>query len=99
MKEILSDLIESIAASYPVVDLLQSPMLLAYSFAFGIVISSTAKTLKDTYGNDVVNEKDDFSLIDGPRAGCSKNSILSNCKLPLMKIQPALLENCAKPLT
>ncbi|VUZ51824.1 unnamed protein product, partial [Hymenolepis diminuta] len=65
---------------------------------------STAKTLKDTFGNDVVNEKtcrrwfsvggfkkDDFSLKDESKAGRSKNSILSNCKLPLMKIQPALL--------
>ncbi|VUZ57756.1 unnamed protein product, partial [Hymenolepis diminuta] len=68
--------------------------------------SSAAKTLKNTYGNDVVNEKicrrrlsagavmqDDFSLKDEPRAGCSKISILSNWKLPLMQIQPALLEN------
>ncbi|KAM3173276.1 hypothetical protein ACTXT7_012830 [Hymenolepis weldensis] len=64
------------------------------------------KTLKDTYGSDVVNEKtcrrwfsagglkkDDFNLKDEPRAGCSKNSILSIFKLPLMKIQLALLEN------
>ncbi|VUZ54503.1 unnamed protein product [Hymenolepis diminuta] len=37
-------------------------------------------------------KKDDFSLNDTPRAGCSKNcSILSSCKLPLMKIQPTLL--------
>ncbi|KAM3171050.1 hypothetical protein ACTXT7_017381 [Hymenolepis weldensis] len=66
--------------------------------------SAAAKTLKDTYGNDVVNEKtgrrwlsrfkkDDYSLIDEPRAGCPKNSILSNCKLPLIKNQLALLEN------
>ncbi|VUZ46173.1 unnamed protein product [Hymenolepis diminuta] len=74
--------------------------------------SSAANTLKDTYGNDVVNEKtcrrwfsadgfkkDDPSLKDESRAGCSKNSILSSCKLPLMKIQPALLENWAKSLT
>ncbi|KAM3185002.1 hypothetical protein ACTXT7_007250 [Hymenolepis weldensis] len=73
---------------------------------YGNTPSSAATTLKDTYGNDVVNEKtcrrwfssggfkkDDFSLKDGPRAGCSKKSILCNCKLPLMKIQPALLEN------
>ncbi|KAM3187405.1 hypothetical protein ACTXT7_002381 [Hymenolepis weldensis] len=66
----------------------------------------SSKKLKEIYGNDVVNEKtcrrwfsagdikkDDFSLKDEPRAGCSKNSILSNCKLPLMKIQPAQLEN------
>ncbi|VUZ44681.1 unnamed protein product, partial [Hymenolepis diminuta] len=66
-----------------------------------------AKTLKDTCGNDVVNEKicgnwfspshfkkDDFNVSrDEPRAGCSKNSILGNWKLALMKIQPALLEN------
>ncbi|KAM3172289.1 hypothetical protein ACTXT7_014840 [Hymenolepis weldensis] len=44
-------------------------------------------------------KKDDFSLKDEPRAGCSKNLILINCKLPLMKIHPALLEKWAKPLT
>ncbi|VUZ43844.1 unnamed protein product [Hymenolepis diminuta] len=38
-------------------------------------------------------KKGDFSLKNEPRAGCSKNSILSNCKLPLMGIQPAPLEN------
>ncbi|KAM3188140.1 hypothetical protein ACTXT7_000909 [Hymenolepis weldensis] len=59
--------------------------------------------------NNVVNEKacrswfsaggfkkDDFSLKDERRTESrmlKKNSILSNCKLPLMKIQPALLEN------
>ncbi|VUZ40160.1 unnamed protein product [Hymenolepis diminuta] len=54
---------------------------------------SAAKTLKDTYGNDVGNEKicrswfspsplekDDFNPKDEPRAGSSINSILSNCK-------------------
>ncbi|VUZ53732.1 unnamed protein product, partial [Hymenolepis diminuta] len=64
------------------------------------------KILKDTYANDVVNErtcrrwfsaggfkKDYFSLKDELRGGCSKNPIVSNWKLPLMKIQPALLEN------
>ncbi|KAM3183188.1 hypothetical protein ACTXT7_010834 [Hymenolepis weldensis] len=68
--------------------------------------SAAAKILKDTYGSDVVNEKicrrwfsasdfkkDDSRLKDEPRTGCSKNSVLSNCKLPLMKIQLALLEN------
>ncbi|VUZ47488.1 unnamed protein product [Hymenolepis diminuta] len=39
-------------------------------------------------------QKDDFSLKDEPTAGCSKNcSILSNCKLSLMEIQPVRLEN------
>ncbi|KAM3182063.1 hypothetical protein ACTXT7_013153 [Hymenolepis weldensis] len=72
-------------------------------------VAAAAKTLKDTYGNDVVNEKtcrrwlsaggfkkDDFSLKDERRIESrmlKKNSILNNCKLPLMKIQPALLEN------
>ncbi|VUZ47456.1 unnamed protein product, partial [Hymenolepis diminuta] len=54
--------------------------------------------LSSTYGNDVVNEKTcrrwfsaggfkkgDFRLKEEPRAGCPKNSILSNCKLLLMK--------------
>ncbi|VUZ48870.1 unnamed protein product [Hymenolepis diminuta] len=60
----------------------------------------------DNCENDVVNkkiyrrwfsaggfEKDDLSLKDGPRAGWPKNSILSNCELPLMKIQLALPED------
>ncbi|VUZ45141.1 unnamed protein product, partial [Hymenolepis diminuta] len=62
------------------------------------------KIFKDTYGSDFVNEricrryflclkKDDFSLKVEPRTRCSKNSILSNYRLPLKKIQPALLEN------
>ncbi|KAM3186491.1 hypothetical protein ACTXT7_004209 [Hymenolepis weldensis] len=51
----------------------------------GNTASSSAKTLKDTYANEVVNEKtwrkwfsagdfkkDDFSLKYKPRAGCSK---------------------------
>ncbi|VUZ55560.1 unnamed protein product [Hymenolepis diminuta] len=42
-------------------------------------------------------KKDDFNLKDKPRARCSKYSILSNWKLPLMKIQPAILENQANP--
>ncbi|VUZ54248.1 unnamed protein product [Hymenolepis diminuta] len=80
--------------------------ILLLEFHKGGTPSSVAKTLKDTYGNNVVNKetcrgwfspsrlkKDDFSLKDEQRGGCSTNSILSNCKLPLMKIQPALLEN------
>ncbi|VUZ54812.1 unnamed protein product [Hymenolepis diminuta] len=80
--------------------------ILLFQFHQGNTASSVAKILKDTYGNDVVKEKtsrrwfsaggfkkDDFSLKDEPRAGCSKNSILSNCKLPLMKILPERLEN------
>ncbi|VUZ46934.1 unnamed protein product, partial [Hymenolepis diminuta] len=76
-----------------------------FQFHRGNTASSAANTLKDTYGNDVVSEKtcrrwfsaggfkkDDFSLKDEPRVGCSKNSLLSNWKLPLMKIQSALLE-------
>ncbi|KAM3175514.1 hypothetical protein ACTXT7_008360 [Hymenolepis weldensis] len=70
--------------------------------------NSPQSTFDDTvtYGNDVLNEKtcrmwfsaggfkkDHFSLKDEPITGHSKNSILSNRKLPLMKIQPALLEN------
>ncbi|VUZ51595.1 unnamed protein product [Hymenolepis diminuta] len=66
---------------------------------------SAAKTFKGTYANYVVDEKtcrrwcsaggvkSCCYLKDKPRAGCTKNSILSNCKLPLMKIQPALLED------
>lgn len=57
--------------------------VLLFEFHKGNTASSAAKTLKDTYGNDVVNEKtcrrwfsrfkkDDFSLKDEPRAGCSK---------------------------
>ncbi|VUZ41892.1 unnamed protein product [Hymenolepis diminuta] len=34
-----------------------------------------------------------LSLKDESGAGFSENSILNNCKLPLMKIQPPLLEN------
>ncbi|KAM3171906.1 hypothetical protein ACTXT7_015626 [Hymenolepis weldensis] len=34
--------------------------------------SAAVKTLKDTYANDVVNEKTCRSLKDEPRAGCSK---------------------------
>ncbi|VUZ53784.1 unnamed protein product, partial [Hymenolepis diminuta] len=62
-----------------------------------------SKTLKDTCGNDAVNEKtwrkwfsagafekDDFSLKDEPRAGCSQDPILSNCKLALMKMKSNL---------
>ncbi|VUZ46292.1 unnamed protein product [Hymenolepis diminuta] len=80
--------------------------IVPFEFHQGNTTSSIAKTLKDTYGNDIVDEKtcrrwfsaggfkkDDPSLKDESRAGCSKNcSVLSNCKLPLMKIQPALLE-------
>ncbi|KAF2357242.1 Reverse transcriptase RNA-dependent DNA polymerase [Trinorchestia longiramus] len=57
--------------------------ILLFEFHEGNTASSAAKTLKDTYGNDVANEKtcrrwfsrfkkDDFSLKDEPRAGCSK---------------------------
>ncbi|KAM3181256.1 hypothetical protein ACTXT7_014727 [Hymenolepis weldensis] len=66
-----------------------------YSLMKGRASSAAAKTLKDTYANDVVNEKiwrrwfsaggfkkDEFGLKDESRAGCSKNSIVSNCKLP-----------------
>ncbi|KAM3185100.1 hypothetical protein ACTXT7_007056 [Hymenolepis weldensis] len=83
--------------------------ILIFDFHQGNTPSSAAKTLKNTYGNDVVNEKtyrrwfsaggfkkDDFSLKDERQTESRllKNcSILSNCKLPLMKIQPALLEN------
>ncbi|VUZ50138.1 unnamed protein product [Hymenolepis diminuta] len=78
--------------------------ILLSEFHQGNAPSSAAKALKPTYGNDVVNKntcrkwfsrfkKDDFSLKDEPRAGCSTNSILNNCRLPLMKMQPALLEN------
>ncbi|VUZ56919.1 unnamed protein product [Hymenolepis diminuta] len=79
-------------------------------FHKGNTTSSVAKTLEDTNGSDVVNEKacrrwfsaggfknDDFSLKGEPRTGCSKNSILSNWKLPLMKIQPPLLEKHILP--
>ncbi|VUZ45274.1 unnamed protein product, partial [Hymenolepis diminuta] len=68
--------------------------ILVFEFYQGNTASSAPKTLNDTCGNDVVNEKtcrrwfsaggfkkDDFSLKNEPRAGCSKNSILSNCKL------------------
>ncbi|VUZ56094.1 unnamed protein product [Hymenolepis diminuta] len=73
----------------------------------GNTAGSAAKTLKDTYANNVVNEKtcrrwfsaggfkkDDFSLRDEGRTESRvlKNPILSNCKLPPMKVQPALLE-------
>ncbi|VUZ39361.1 unnamed protein product [Hymenolepis diminuta] len=80
--------------------------ILLFEFRKGNRASSAAKTLKDTCGNDVVDKetcrrwfspsrfkKDDFRLKDEPRVGCLKNSILSNYKLTLMKIQPALLEN------
>ncbi|KAM3173204.1 hypothetical protein ACTXT7_012972 [Hymenolepis weldensis] len=83
--------------------------ILLFEFHKGNTTSSVAKTLKDTYGNDFVNEKtcrrwssaggfkkDAFSLKDretNREQDALKNSILSNCKLPLMKIQPALLEN------
>ncbi|VUZ56928.1 unnamed protein product, partial [Hymenolepis diminuta] len=73
--------------------------ILLLEFQQGTTASPAAKTLKDTYANDDVNKKtckrwflpsrfkkDDFSLKDEPRTGCSKNSILSDCKLPLMKI-------------
>ncbi|VUZ38921.1 unnamed protein product [Hymenolepis diminuta] len=75
--------------------------ILLFEFHKGNTVSSTAKTFEDTDGNDVVNaktcrrwfsagsfKKDDLSLKDEPRAGCSKSPTLSNCKLPLMKIQP-----------
>ncbi|VUZ45615.1 unnamed protein product [Hymenolepis diminuta] len=58
---------------------------LPFGFHKGNAASSATKTLKDTYGNDVVNEKtcrrwfspsrfkkNGFSLKDEPRAGCSK---------------------------
>ncbi|KAM3187385.1 hypothetical protein ACTXT7_002421 [Hymenolepis weldensis] len=63
--------------------------------------SAAAKTVKDTYGNDVVNEKtcrkwfsaggfekDDFGLKDErqTKSRMLKNSILSNWTLALMKI-------------
>ncbi|VUZ42823.1 unnamed protein product, partial [Hymenolepis diminuta] len=54
-----------------------------FEFHKGNTAGSTAKTLQDTHGNDVVNEKtyrrwvshfkkNDFSLKDEPGAGCSK---------------------------
>ncbi|VUZ43615.1 unnamed protein product [Hymenolepis diminuta] len=57
--------------------------ILPFEFHKGNTASSAATTPKDTYGNDVVNEKtckrwfsrftkDDFSLKDEPRSGCSK---------------------------
>ncbi|VUZ49663.1 unnamed protein product [Hymenolepis diminuta] len=65
--------------------------ILPFKFHRGNTASLTAETLKDTCGNDVVNEKtrrkwfseggfkkDDFSLKDGLREGCSKNSNLSD---------------------
>ncbi|KAM3181436.1 hypothetical protein ACTXT7_014385 [Hymenolepis weldensis] len=89
--------------------------VLPFEFHRGSMASSAAaeaKTLKDTCANDVVNEKtcrrwfssfkkDDFSQKDEKRTESRKlkNPILSNCKLPLMKIQLALLENRTKPLT
>ncbi|VUZ42143.1 unnamed protein product [Hymenolepis diminuta] len=71
--------------------------VLRFQFRQGNTASSAVKTLKDTCGNDVVNEKacrrlfsaggfkkEDFSLKDDePSAECSKNSIPSNSKLPL----------------
>ncbi|VUZ47292.1 unnamed protein product [Hymenolepis diminuta] len=63
------------------------------------MVSSAVKTFKDTFENDVVNEKtckrwfsvggfkkDDFSLKDGLRAGCSR-------KLNSEKFQVAIGEN------
>ncbi|VUZ55832.1 unnamed protein product [Hymenolepis diminuta] len=60
---------------------------LLFEFHNGNTASSSAKTLKHTYGNDVVNKrtgrrwfspsrfkKDDFSLKDELRAGCSKKT-------------------------
>ncbi|VUZ46597.1 unnamed protein product [Hymenolepis diminuta] len=85
-----------------------------FEFHQGNAPSSAAKTLKDTYGNDVVKEKtcrrwfsaggfkkDDFSLKDERQTESRKlkNSILSNCNLLLMKIQPALPDKRAKSLT
>ncbi|VUZ54300.1 unnamed protein product [Hymenolepis diminuta] len=59
--------------------------ILLFEFYRRTTTTSVAKTLKDIYGNDVVNEKtyrgwlfaggfkrDDFSLKDETRAGCSK---------------------------
>ncbi|VUZ45680.1 unnamed protein product [Hymenolepis diminuta] len=78
--------------------------ILLFESHHGNMASSAVKALKDTYASDVVNEKtcrrwfslsrfkkDGSGLKDKPRAGCSKNSILNNCKLTLMKIQSAIL--------
>ncbi|VUZ48992.1 unnamed protein product [Hymenolepis diminuta] len=67
------------------------------------VAQLSSSSSKDNYGNDVVNKKtcrrwfsagdfkkDDFSLKDEPRTGCSKKSILRNWKLSLMKIKSHL---------
>ncbi|VUZ53749.1 unnamed protein product [Hymenolepis diminuta] len=80
--------------------------IVRFEFHKGNTANSVAKALKDAYANDFVNEKtcrrwfsisrfkkDDFSLKDEPKAECPKNSILSDCKLSLMIIQPELLEN------
>ncbi|VUZ40301.1 unnamed protein product [Hymenolepis diminuta] len=77
--------------------------IVLFEFLRGNTTSSAAKTLKNTLGSDAVNQKtcrrwftavafkkNDFSLRNETRAGCSKKL---NCNLPLMKMQPAILEN------